>query len=174
MRYLILESAKVVGLLSVALVAPNVLTGLAKLGVIASPRTRETAHRSYKRLVAAGLLTFEGKYLRLTKKGKREYDHMTAMAEARRPRRWDGKWRVLVFDIPGKRPGLRDKVRSHIQQLGFIRLQHSVWAYPYDCEDLLTLLKADLKIGKDLLYMVVDSMEADGQLRKEFGLKPLT
>lgn len=56
-------------------------------------------------------------------------------------------------------------------EIGFIRLQDSVWIYPYDCEDLLTLLKADLKVGKDLLYMIVDSLEGDAKIRLFFGLK---
>ena len=55
--------------------------------------------------------------------------------------------------------------------IGFVRLQDSVWVYPYDCEDLIVLLKADFKIGKDVLYMIVDEMEGDTHLRKEFGLR---
>ena len=29
----------------------------------------------------------------------------------------------------------------------------------------------DFKIGKDLLYMIVDELEGDADLRKNFGLK---
>jgi DNA-binding transcriptional regulator PaaX len=170
-KFLILESVKLAGLMSVLLVAPNLITGLAKLGVIATPRSRETAKRSYKRLVAAGLLSFEKGHLRLTQKGHAEYARMSASAALHKPKKWDGKWRVLVFDISSKRKGLRDRVRFLIQGIGFIKLQASVWAYPYDCEDFLTLLKADLKIGKDLLYMVVDSLEADTHLRTHFKLR---
>jgi hypothetical protein len=44
-----------------------------------------------------------------------------------------------------------------------------VWVYPYDCEDLITLLKADFKIGKDLLYVITESIENDKWLRQSFG-----
>ena len=54
--------------------------------------------------------------------------------------------------------------------IGFMRLQDSVWIYPYDCEDLLTLLKADFKVGRDMLYMVVDQLEYDVSLKVRFGL----
>lgn len=168
-KYLILESIKIAGVLSIALVAPNVLTGLAKLGVIATPRAGEVAKRSYTRMIAAGLLKFDGKFLRLTEKGKLELDRMTMATK--KPTRWDGKWRVLIFDIPDYRRSLRDKVRSTLRMLGFERLQDSVWIYPYDCEDHITLLKADFKVGKDMLYMVVDSLEGDDGLRKKFSLK---
>jgi len=77
---------------------------------------------------------------------------------------------VLIFDIPEKRKGTREKVRRTLISLGFERLQDSVWVFPYDCEDLITLLKVDFKIGKDILYLVVESLEYDLPLRKKFGL----
>ena len=58
-----------------------------------------------------------------------------------------------------------------MRELGFIRLQDSVWVYPYDCEDLMALLKADLKLGSAVLYMVVEHIENDKHLRAEFGLE---
>jgi len=42
--------------------------------------------------------------------------------------------------------------------------------YPYDCEDIVINFKIDLRVGKDLLYMVVDKMEFDAPLRRRFGL----
>ena len=42
--------------------------------------------------------------------------------------------------------------------------------YPYDCEDLITLLKADFRVGDAMLYMIVDTIERDGALRKHFGI----
>ena len=57
-----------------------------------------------------------------------------------------------------------------LRDIGFIRLQNSVWVYPYDCEDLITLLKADFRVGKDVLYLVVEAMENDKEIRKHFRL----
>lgn len=156
-------------MLGIALVAPNVLSGLAKMGVIATPRTAETAKRSYKRLLAAGLLVFDGKYVRLTPRGETEIARLRGSIA--RPTRWDGKWRVLIFDVPEYRKGLREKIRRTVQEIGFERLQDSVWIFPHDCEDLITLLKADFRIGKDVLYMVVDALEGDGWLRRKFKLR---
>jgi hypothetical protein len=49
-------------------------------------------------------------------------------------------------------------------------MQDSVWIFPYDCEELVALLKADFKVGKDLLYMVVEKIENDHALRLHFNL----
>jgi hypothetical protein len=55
-------------------------------------------------------------------------------------------------------------------EAGFVRLQDSVWVYPYDCEDIITLLKAEYRIGDDMRYMIVDSIERDSALRRHFKL----
>ena len=168
----ILQSIAAAGLLSVALLAPNALQILKFFGWKPHKRYREVIARSRNRLIEHGLLAHnERGFLKLTPKGdtklreleRREY-------QLPHPKRWDKKWRVLIFDIPEKRKGLRDKVRLTLVSLGFRQLQKSVWVYPYDCEDLITLLKADFKIGKDLLYMIVDSIENDGWLRKSYKL----
>ena len=57
-----------------------------------------------------------------------------------------------------------------MQEYGFIRLQDSVWVYPYDCEDLIALAKANFRIGFDVLYMIVERIERDTHLREHFAL----
>ena len=57
-----------------------------------------------------------------------------------------------------------------MREIGFVRLQDSVWVYPYDCEDFIALLKAELKIGRDVLYAIVDTIEHDKNLRQHFNL----
>jgi DNA-binding transcriptional regulator PaaX len=143
-----------------------------KLGLIPSVRQLEIIKRSRSRLVARGLLVYQRNMLRLTTKGEQVLRRLELHNfKLRKPKRWDRKWRVLIFDIPERRKGLRQKVRNTLKTIGFLRLQNSVWAYPYDCEDLITLLKADFKIGKDLLYLIVDSLEYDRQLKERFGLE---
>ena len=167
----VLASIKVAGLLSVALVAPNAVSVLKKFGLISARRQREIILRSRDRLVSQGFLKYENSFMRLTDKGEVYLRHLE-MKDWRidKPKRWDSKWRMLIFDIPEKRRSLREKVRLTLLNIGFVRLQDSVWIYPYDCEDLLNLLKADFKIGKDLLYIVVDFIENDKSYRKLFNL----
>ncbi len=57
-----------------------------------------------------------------------------------------------------------------MREIGFVRLQDSVWVYPYDCEDFIALLKAELKIGKDVLYAIADTIEHDKGIRRHFNL----
>lgn len=168
---LILGTVATIGVVGVALVAPGVLGAMHKLGLLPSSRQLEIIKRSRIRLVKRGLLRYEGSNLRLTQKGElvlRRFELQDF--KFKKPKRWDRKWRVLIFDIPERRKGLRQKIRYTLTAIGFVRLQDSVWVYPYDCEDLITLLKSDLKVGKDVLYLIVDSLENDTALKIRFDL----
>ena len=171
LKKIILGTIAVAGALSIAVVAPNVLGAMAKLGILPLKRQKEFIRASRERLIKSGLIVREKGLLRLTQAGERALRQLTLSEAVRKPLRWDGKWRVLIFDIPEQRKILREKIRSFLSTVGFIHLQHSVWIYPYYCEDLITLLKADLHVGKDVLYMIVDSLESDGALRKKFDLR---
>lgn len=168
----VLQTVAFSGVLSAALLASNILRALRKSGGEPRPRQTEVIKRARERLLARGLLTFtKNRYLQLTPKGKSELARLERTNyRLRKPTRWDGKWRILIFDISERRRWLRDRVRATLIAIGFKRLQYSVFIYPYDCEDVVVLLKADFKIGKDLLYMIVDELENDSHLCDWFGL----
>ena len=169
----IIAAVVVGGGIAVTALAPNVLGAIAGSRYI--KQRRYQLKSSLSRLIAAGYLKLieEGgkKRVRLTSKGE---TYAALVGEGRlvpkKPRRWDKKWRLLVFDIPEKRRRARNQIRTTLATLGFVRLQDSVWVYPYDCEDLITLLKADLKIGKDVLYVIADKIEYDKPLLARFNL----
>jgi len=77
---------------------------------------------------------------------------------------------MIVFDIPERRRVIRNRLRMTMEELGFMRLQDSVWVFPYDCEDFIALLKADMRIGTAVLYVIVEEIENDSHLREHFGL----
>jgi|TARA_Y100000310_G_scaffold13801_1_gene14027 hypothetical protein len=171
LRKLILKTVATTGLVGVSFLAPNVIGAMGRMGMIPSKRQKDTIRVSRERLIKKGMLKYSRGGLCITKKGEialqmaEVSDHVT-----RKPKRWDGRWRVLMFDIPEKKKNIRERVRQKLRSVGFVYLQDSVWLYPYDCEDLITLLKSELHIGKEMLYMIVDFLEYDAQYRKHFGL----
>lgn len=169
---IILGTVALAGVLSVALLAPNALKMFQMFGIGKFGRRKESINAARKKLVFHGLLSYtpEG-LLRITGKGKEKLRELELRDyKIKKPKRWDEKWRVLIFDIREERKVTRNKVRRTLLALGFIRLQDSVWVYPYECEDLIALLKVDFKIGKDLLYLIVDSIKNDSWLKKCFNL----
>lgn len=165
-----LQTAAAAGVIAVAAFAPKVLTAFHTFGWLPTRYDTTNIARARKALLKSGMLSVEGNHLRLTKKGEAHLRVNEARMRLSTRKKWDGRWRVLIFDIPERRKSIRERVRRLLADIGFHRLQDSVWAYPHDFEDLIVLLKADLKIGKDMLYMVVDEMEYDIPLRRHFGL----
>ena len=174
---IILKTIAAVGFLGIAVLAPNALKMLKMFdaGRQRSKDPKYSINLTISKLLNAKLIYFEnsskGKLVRLTEKGEQKL----RMAEnynfkIEKPSKWDGKWRILIFDIKINRNNTRDKLRETLKAIGFAQLQKSVWVFPYDCEDLIVLLKADFKIGKDVLYMIVDRIENDGEIRKFFKI----
>ncbi|MEK7144341.1 MAG: hypothetical protein AAB794_00545 [Patescibacteria group bacterium] len=111
------------------------------------------------------------KYLHVTPAGRRAFAFEQAKVTFKnQKKKWDGRWRMIVFDVPERRRGTRTRLCTVMREIGFVRLQDSVWVYPYDCEDFIALLKAELKIGKDVLYAIADTIEHDKNLRHQFNL----
>ena len=65
---------------------------------------------------------------------------------------------------------MRALLRQTLEAVGFVHLHHSVWVYPHDCEEFISLLKADYHTGVEVLYIVADYIENDGWLRRRFDL----
>ncbi len=172
----ILTGIAVAGLLSMAVVAPNAIQALKFFGIEPKNKWQKyNINHSFKRLKDQGLIclkeTSRGTFARITQKGKEKLRQLEILDyKLKKPKKWDKKWRMLIFDIKEERKGTRDKIRFTLKRIGFLRLQDSVWVYPYDCEDLVTLMKADFKIGLDLLYLIVDTIEGDQRIRNFFGL----
>lgn len=84
---------------------------------------------------------------------------------------WDGKWRVIIFDIREKRRNIRQKLRVLLAGAGMLRLQDSVWVHPNPCDEFVALVRANLKSGTgELLYFIAEGLESDRHLREHFNL----
>jgi len=67
----------------------------------------------------------------LTQKGMEKVLKI-ALGRTEKKRRKDGKWVMIIFDIPERKRTLRDLLRRNLQILGFKFFQKSIWVCPYD------------------------------------------
>ena len=159
----LLRAIAVSGVLLVGMMAPNVLQLIDKI-----PGDKYRFNNQLKsvasRLASKGLVRFKvrhgKKYLELTERGRRvlEMEQEQKALSGRMKKRWDGRWRMVVFDIPEKYRKTRDKLRITLRSLGFVQLQGSVWVFPHDCEEVVALLKAELHVGGSVLYAIVEKI----------------
>ncbi len=101
--------------------------------------------------------------------GKYQIDDL----EIQHPKEWDGKWRLVIFDIPTTSNTIRNVFRRKLKELGFFRLQKSIWIYPFPCQEEIKLLREFLEADKKQIQVLeVSKLEDDQLLRKIFQLKP--
>jgi len=177
-RNLILRTLAIGGMISVALVAPKTVALLKKFDHGATNRKN-----LYRRITQAitdlentGLVKTSGqrghRNIVLTEKGRAMIEKVYA-SEYRipEPAFWDGKWRIVMFDIREKRRKARSQLRFLLSSAGFLRLQDSVWIYPYPCDEFIGLVRAHLKSGTgEMLSFVAEALESDHRLREHFRL----
>ena len=108
----------------------------------------------------------------LTKEGrKRAGKYKIDDLEIKRPRKWDEKWRLVIFDIPNSQSIKRNAFRRKLKELGFYSLQKSVWAHPFSCGEEVNLLREFLGLDKkQIQVLLVDKIETDSPLRKAYKL----
>lgn len=174
---ILLSGLYVTAAVGTALVAPGAAPLLRYVGkrVAPSPALPRRINQAVTRLRKKGLVsrvqTEHGARLRLTEKGRRLAEVLqTRDALFKKPARWDGKWRIVIFDVWEKRRHVRTKLRAMLQKAGFVKIQDSVWVYPYECEELFVFLRTDLRLGRGMLYIVAEEIEHDDWLRHHFGL----
>ncbi len=71
----------------------------------------------------------------------------------------DGKYRIIIFDIPEKEKLKREYFRKGLKCLGFQQLQKSVWVSPYDVFKELRLFAEDCRLTENVKYILATKIE---------------
>lgn len=98
----------------------------------------------------------------LTEVGKKrvlQYD--IEKLEIQLMKKWDGLWRIVIFDIPEFLKKQRWSFRQALKRLGFCRLQKSIWVHPYDCRDEIDFLIEVFGISQ--FVRLVEAVKFDGE-----------
>ncbi len=129
----ILEFLGMGGILLAAIVAPNALSAFKFLlkdeNYVSWKKFNQSTARQYigrleKRKLIKRRMKGGRSEMMLTKKGREEllsYD--IDKIKLKNDKRWDGKWRVIIFDIPEDKKQARDALRSKFKHLGMLQLQ---------------------------------------------------
>lgn len=175
-KEIVLKSLFAVSVLSVAVMAPNALQIFAPL--VTKKKKENFTYLLNKKiflLQKQGYIYFVNrdgkKFATLTPKGKKEIDkYLLGDLQIKKPRKWDKKWRIVSFDIKNTRTPLRNLLRHHLKRLGFVQYQKSIWIHPYECEEVIIMMKSYFKFGKEVMYIVAEHLENDKELKRNFGL----
>lgn len=109
--------------------------------------------------------------VKITKQGMiRALTYQLETMQLKKPKSWDKKWRVIIFDIPEKYKKIREIFRMRLRQLNLYLLQDSVFVSPYPCFNEVEFLRELYGIPSTVKYLLVDRIEEDQELKEYFSL----
>jgi len=168
------------------------LLGGVVLGFSASPRQyfqtfrkikkewKETDQRNFERsihrlsrekLIEEKILPNGSFKLELTEEGKKQAKIASLLGNYinfPKPKRWDGKWRIVLFDIPEKDRVFRDILREHLRALDFFKLQYSVFISPYPFEKPILELVALYSAKPYVRVITATKVDNEDKIKKHF------
>ncbi len=133
------------------------------------PRTvRLLEEKKLIKLVRSGKDIF---FVRPTEKG-RERVSLAQLLETKLviKKKWDGRWRIVAFDIPEEKRGMRNLLRQCLKNWDFRRLQASVFVCPYDCREAVEFLIRACDGERYIKFIEAGHISRDRDIRKYFAL----
>lgn len=73
-------------------------------------------------------------YYSLTQRGQNRIDEAGKRIFKLMPENWDGKWRILMYNIPEDIRHVRDELRKELVWSGFGSMSNSMWISPNDLQ----------------------------------------
>ncbi len=167
----------VAGAISIAATSPYFLLNILKSFKKGKKYKRKKVYDAFYRLRKKGYINIEKRnhkiYISLTEEGRKKAGWLQINdLEIKKPKKWDRKWRIVIFDIACLRNFYRRVFREKLKELGFFQLQKSVWIYPFGCKDEIELLRDFFGLKeKEVRLIVSKDIGNDVWLKNKFNLK---
>lgn len=108
-------------------------------------------------------------WAKLTKKGERRViEILFKKNKIPAPKKWDRRWRIVIFDVPEKLRAGRDALRDKLNNLGFHKIQKSVFVHPFACYKEIDMLRRIYEIKPYVLYLETKKIENERKLLEIF------
>jgi len=88
----------------------------------------------------------------------------------KRPKKWDGLWRLIIFDVPEEIKNAREALRAKLKNLGFFQLQKSCFVYPYECKKEIDFITEIFQISPYINFIIAKEIEGQEKLKRNFNL----
>jgi len=119
-----------------------------------------TLRKEYSLLKSQGLVAFKTHYRRpypvLTQPGRLKIKTQLSYKQFGP---WDGRWRLLSFDIPERLRSDRLKLAYELKKIGFVPIQKSTFISPHPLSGVVTRFATDLGIRQYLRFFEVQKID---------------
>jgi len=124
-----------------------------------------TLRKEFSNLKKEGLIEFKTRYRKpypvLSQKGKLA---IKTHLPFKRYGPWDGKWRLVIFDIPEVDRSYRWAMRHKLAELGFGQIQKSAYISPYPLLGTISRYASELGVRQYLRLLEVQKIDNENQL----------
>ena len=107
----------------------------------------------------------------LTEKGRLRVLSLKFRRLGNKKEKWDGKWRMVAFDIPDECRKGRNALRYRLRMAGFYELQESLFLYPYDCQEEIRNLVDLFNLKKYVCFAIISNIDDERIIRVEQRIK---
>ncbi len=85
-------------------------------------------------------------------------------------KKWDKKWRVILFDIPEKHKRARRALSQTLKNIGCLQFQKSVFVHPFECRNEVDFVIEFFSMRPYVRFIIADSVDNELDLKRRFGL----
>ena len=170
----ILKGLAMGGFIVMCLAMPN-LVQVVDLFKPRNSRDRYRVRQAVKRLQKNNMVRIVNRngneVVEITTHGKKkvlDYDFDNMQLETKR--KWDGKWRIVMFDIPQTKKKARDAVSFKIKEIGMYPIQKSVFVFPYPCKDEINFVGEIFGVRKNIIYIEATHIDGAEKVKRHFGI----
>ncbi|MEK9135342.1 MAG: hypothetical protein AAB451_03570 [Patescibacteria group bacterium] len=172
----ILKTTLISGVVAIAATSPYFIVNALKAYKHLQKYPKNKISDIFSRLKRQGLIETEQRggqiHIKLSPEGRKKAGiYQINSLLIKRPKKWDSKWRIVIFDIAELKKTHREAFRGKLKELGFQVLQKSVWVHPFNCEDEVCLLRDFFGLDKkDVQLIIAEKIEDSEELKKIFDL----
>lgn len=133
-------------------------------------RSKYSFEKSLEGLIQKGLIELYGEKFKITKKGRELINNYDKQEITIRRDKWDGIWKIVAYDVPEGLKKERDHFRRKLIELGFTKMQGSLWLFPFECKEEIAILSATIGISDYVMYLKTDSVPNNTKYIKKYKL----
>ena len=135
---------------------------------------KKQLQQSFKKLVNGGYLRIDTdpkgrKVIVVTEKGnKRLVKTQVDDLYIKKAKSWDGKWRLVIFDIPEEKKIARNAMTQKLKSLGMYSLQRSTFVFPYKCKEEVDFIATYYNVSDCVYFIEAQKIENDQLIKNHF------
>ena len=174
----ILKIIAVGGLVAASIILPSNLPQIFSFFGVESAKDRFRTKRAILALKKKNLINLYEKgdrqIFEITETGKkRVLEYKLDEIEIERPKKWDGLWRIISFDIPEKHRKARNALVGKLNDMEIYPLHKSVFICPFEFKDQIDFIGEVFNVRKFINYFLVKKLDDDKEnyLRQYYNLK---